>query len=109
MSIAPEPQSLAAWAQALDRIEASVQQALALAAELPPLPPPAGMEAAVSGQFRRLEDRLAGLRDRLNAAEQIAADADGRLEAETRAFQDWQGTLAVVQVKLAALTPRAVT
>lgn len=92
--------SVAECLKSLDRIEASVEQALALATQFPAFPPPTGTPAAITEPLRRLDERLAALHDRLQQAEHAAATADDLLAAEARALADWQAGLAAVRQKM---------
>lgn len=102
------PESPAAWLQALDQIEASVAHALALATEVPLLPPPLGGDDPVREPLRRLEERLAGLDERLRQAEASAGGADDLLAEAIRTLGQWQEALAVTREKVADWANRAV-
>ena len=103
------PESPAVWLQALDQFEASVAQALALATEVPPLPPPAGGADSVREPLCRLEERLAGLDDRLRQAESTAGGADDLLAAAIQTLGQWQASLASTREKVAAWASQAVS
>src|SRR5947208_2393102 len=98
---APSPgaRPLTGWMSVLDRIEAAMQQSLALADE----PPPPSVEAVQASRapLEVLDRRLARWQDRLEQMQRDATEADEMLAAEARALERWTQGLAALRPRLA--------
>ena len=91
----PEPWPLADGMQVLDRIEQALTESLA---RMPSLEPPVASTASAeaSPTLAALAKHLAHLQERLDRAEQQAAQADIALAAEAGAVDEWHKRAAEV-------------
>jgi hypothetical protein len=103
-----EPRPVVAWMRVLDRIEDTLGQSLALAAEPGPGPAESEPGPRAAAPLERLDQRLAQLQACLERAEQNAASTDALLRAETDALQGWIDALAAAGRGLANWAARAV-
>jgi hypothetical protein len=107
----PNPVLPPAWAQVLETMEQSLEQAVATAPLQPTAPPPdtvAGREAAWQCSLERLHERLEQLRTCAAKAEENAAEMDALLSAGAADLERWLAGASATRQKLADWAARAV-
>jgi hypothetical protein len=96
--------AMAEWLRVLDRVQEALEQALADAdvhdrAAAAPRPADDGPARRALG---RIDDCLAGLRERLAAAGGVAAELEQALAADESAVRAWQAAATVAAERLGA-------
>jgi hypothetical protein len=107
----PNPVLPPAWAQVLETMERSLEQAVAAAPQesaAPPFGEAAGREAAWQQALERLQQRLEQLRACAARAEENAAAMDELLGAGAADLERWLAAAAASRQKLANWAARAV-
>jgi hypothetical protein len=109
MSEAAEPRPVVVWMRVLDRIEDTLGQSLALAAEPAGGPAPENEPGPLAQRsLEKLDQRLARLQACLDRAEQNADATDSLLLTEADALRAWTEALAAAGRDLADWAARAV-